>query len=158
MYVQSLLLLELTKANATYSEKQQSGRSSEKTLIELAWKVKELSDLNDCGRGLLRKVAAVADLLTQQEQCIWERENVPRHLATIRDGLTLFVKRVTRHKRTAATHLLVFMISSEERKKKPYALPVQCLPYKGLSDAKVRELANKIIREMTRLNLKVAGV
>ena len=50
------------------------------------------------------------------------------------------------------------MISSEERRKKPYALPVQCLPYKGLSDTKVRELANKIIREMTSLNMKVAGV
>ena len=102
---------------------------------------------------------AVADLLTQQqEQCIWERENIPRHLATIRDELMLFVKRVTCHKRTAATHLLVFMISSEERKKKPYTLPVHCLPYKGLSDAKVRELANQIIREMTHLNMKVAGV
>ena len=53
MYKIYALLLELTKANTAYSEKQQSGRSSDKTLIELAWKVKELSDLNVCGRGLL---------------------------------------------------------------------------------------------------------
>ena len=97
----------------------------------------------------------MADLLTQQRQCIWEIENVPRRLATIRNDLTLFVKH---HKHTTAAHLLVFMISSEERKKKPYAIPVQCLPYKGLSDANVREFANKIIHEMTRLSMKVAGV
>lgn len=50
------------------------------------------------------------------------------------------------------------MISSEERQKKPYALPVQCLPYKSLSDAKVRELENKIIRVMSHHNMKVAGI
>ena len=152
-----LFLLELTKANAAYSEKQQSGRSSEKTLINLAWKVKELTDLNESGRGLLRKVVAMVDLLTQQQQSLRE-ENVPRRLAAIRKELSVFVKRVTRHQRTAATHLLVFMISCEERKKKPYALPVQCLPYKGLSDGKARELANKVIEKMTNLNMKVAGL
>jgi len=49
------------------------------------------------------------------------------------------------------------MISNEERDKKPYALPVQCIPYKGLSDSMVRQLANKIIREMNARNMKVAG-
>ena len=49
------------------------------------------------------------------------------------------------------------MISNEERNKKPYALPIQCLPYKGLSDSKVRELANHIITEMVQRKMKVAG-
>ena len=44
---------------------------------------------------------------------------------------------------------IVFMVSPEERNRKPYALPVQCIPYKGLTDAKVRHLANKVIHEMT---------
>lgn len=121
-------------------------------MINLAWKVKELSDLNDCGRGILRTVRALSDLFND-----WEKENMPRRLTSLRDDLTVFVRRVTRHKRIPATHLLVFMISSEERKKKPYALPVQCLPYKGLSDAKARELANRVIGEMTRHSMKVAG-
>lgn len=64
---------------------------------------------------------------------------------------------VIHHQHTPATHILVFMISNEERSKKPYALPVQCIPYKGLSDAKVRELANKIIREMVKRKMNVAG-
>jgi len=49
------------------------------------------------------------------------------------------------------------MISNEERNNKSYALPVQCLPYKGLSDMKVRELANYIIQEMVKRRMKVAG-
>ena len=50
------------------------------------------------------------------------------------------------------------MISNEEiNRQKPYALPVQCLPYKGLSDAKVWKLANEIINEMIRRGMKVAG-
>ena len=68
-----------------------------------------------------------------------------------------FIKGVTCHQRTAATHILVFMISNEERRKKPYAIPVQCIPYKSLSDSKVRELANQIIHEMTNRKMKVAG-
>ena len=49
------------------------------------------------------------------------------------------------------------MISTEERSKKPYALPVQCLPYKGLKDGEVREIGNKVIQEMHKRNMKVAG-
>jgi len=71
--------------------------------------------------------------------------------------MTSLVKGVTHHHRTAATHILVFMISHEEQWKRPYAIPVQCIPYKGLSDAKVRELANKVINEMTNRGMKVAG-
>ena len=39
----------------------------------------------------------------------------------------------------------------------PHAVPIQYNPYKGLSDDKVRELANKIIAEMTNIGMKVAG-
>ena len=49
------------------------------------------------------------------------------------------------------------MITYEERNKKPYVLPVQCLPYKGISDARVCKLADQIIQEMVKRNMKVAG-
>jgi len=58
-----------------------------------------------------------------------------------------FITGLTRHQRITATHVLDFMISNEEQ---PYALPIQCIPYKGISDAKVRELANKVIHEMVK--------
>ena len=43
---------------------------------------------------------------------------------------------------------MVFMISHERPDRKPYALPVQCVPYVSMSDAKIRCLANKIIEEI----------
>ncbi len=85
------------------------------------------------------------------------KENVGRQLTAIRNGLSVFIPRVTRQKRTAATHILVFLVSPEERNKKPYALPVQCIPYTSLSDTKARQLANKVIRAMAQRNMKVAG-
>ena len=81
-----------------------------------------------------------------------------RHqLRSLRLKLNSFTKGVTQHQRTPATHVLVFMISTEDRRKRPYALPVQCIPYKGLTDAKIRKLANKIITEMTKRKMNVAG-
>ena len=49
------------------------------------------------------------------------------------------------------------MISNEERRTKPYAIPIQCIPYVGISDSKVRQLANNIIQKMVDRNMKVAG-
>ena len=93
----------------------------------------------------------------QDEHCNRKLENIPRQLAALKQRVITFVRGATREKRTAATHVLVLMISPEGRSHKPYALPVQCIPYKGLSDAKVRVLANKVIQEMTQRKMKVAG-
>ena len=62
-------------------------------------------------------------------RCDWKEENIPRRLTTIRQRVVTFIRGITCHKRTAATHVLVFMVSPEERNRKPYALPVQCIPY-----------------------------
>ena len=50
------------------------------------------------------------------------------------------------------------MISTEERNRKPYALPVQCLPYKGLKDSEIWDIGNKVIQEMHKRGMKVAGM
>ena len=141
--------------NNDYSEKLQSRQHKEKEMINLTWKIKELSDLNQNGRKIFSQVNLIISKLPTEE-CD-RNDNIPRNLHEIRQKVCTFIKGVVRYQRTAATHVLVFMISNEERDKKPYALPIQCLPYKGLSDAKVRELANKIIQEMVRRGMKVAG-
>ena len=112
----------------------------------MAWKVKEL-------------FADVTRLVTEikSNDSVWVEKNIPSQLSHIRSSLVSLITGVTRHQRTAATHILVFMISSEERRKKPYALPVQCLPYKGLANSTVRDLVNAIIREMSKRHMKVAG-
>lgn len=147
--------LELTKANDTYSQKLETERHQQKVMITLSWKVKELNDLAENVRQVYTEIKALASRMQVREGS--REENIPRILQTIRQKAISFVKGVVRHQRTAATHVLVFMISNEERNKKPYALPIQCLPYKGLSDSKVRELANHIITEMVQRKMKVAG-
>ena len=149
------MYIELTQANNTYSEKIQQDRNREKDLAALAWKIKKLSELNENGRMLHTVIGAITTKLTGQ--CRWIQDNIPSQLKEIRQKLIMFIKGVTRHQRIPATHVVVFMISNEERDKKPYALPVQCIPCKGLSDLKVRQLANKIIHEMNARDMKVSG-
>ena len=87
-----------------------------------------------------------------------ERNNVSLRITNLRSELTKFEKILTHHQRTAATHCLVIMISAEERNRKPYALPIQCLPYKGLKDSEIRDIGNKVIQEMHKRGMKVAGI
>jgi len=148
--------IELEASNNTYSEKMTHTKHSEQELINLAWKIKELSELNKMGRKLFGDLSQLM-VKIKSSVALWAAENIPRQLTDIRKELCNFIKRVTLHQRTAATHVLVFMISNEERRMKPYALPVQCLPYKGLADSTVRNLANKIINEMSKRQMNVAG-
>ena len=153
--VATCFILELVKFNNEYSEKLQGSTQKEKDVIVLAWKVKELTELNENGRELHRCTSCLLRKIEGHD--VQVEDNVPSQLSKLRQELTSFIKGVTRHQRTPATHVLVFMISTEDRRRKPYALPVQCIPYKGLTDAKIRELANKIIAEMTKRKMHVAG-
>ncbi len=44
---------------------------------------------------------------------------------------------------------MVYMISSEVRSHKPYAIPIQCVPYVGLTEMNGRRLLQGIITAMT---------
>ena len=85
-------------------------------------------------------------------------DNFGRQLSQFRERLLSFVKLVTRFRRTAATHILVVMISTEDRRSKPYALPIQLLPYVGIQDMEARTLMNKVIQEMVNRGMKVSGM
>ena len=124
-------------------------------MIILTWKVKELTELNENGRQLHSNINFLINKMGQDTHL---EENIPSQLSNVRQKLVSFIKGVTRHQRTPATHILVFMISSEERRKKPYALPVQCVPYKTLTDSKIRSLANEIVSEMKKRKMNVAGI
>ena len=147
-------VVEITTFNNEYSVKLQSCAQREKELIILAWKVKELTELNENGRQLHRDINILINKMGQDTHV---EDNIPSQLSYVRQKLHSFIKGVTRHQHTTATHILVFMISSEERRRKPYSLPVQCVPYKALTDSKIRYLANKIVSEMKKRKMNVAG-
>ena len=49
------------------------------------------------------------------------------------------------------------MVSSELRNHKPYAVPVQCIPYAGLKESDSRRMVTMLVQEMHMLKMKAAG-
>lgn len=90
-------------------------------MFELAWDVEELSSLNESGRHIIVLCNTLQDKLLDIN---YDRiaNNLAFQLETFRQTTLSFVKRVTRYKRVAATHILVVLISPEERRTK-HALP-----------------------------------
>ena len=58
----------------------------------------------------------------------------------MKSGLLVYLKDLYTKKRNAASHMLVFMIADELYNRKPYAIPVHFMPYRSLTDSKLREL------------------
>ena len=117
----------------------------------------DLSCLADEGRKLIVELHVVK-IRAEGPVDEYLSSNVPRHLCVLRERLTLMLKGVYRFYCTAATHVLVIMTSPEERTRKPYALPVQCIPYTSLTDKQCRHLTDKVIVEMHRRTMKVSGM
>jgi len=147
----------IKKANDRLCEKLSAGkRSTDKELATLSLTVDELGRLNTAGRSLYIEVDAVITLLEDPSSNLVQ-SNVARRIVKIRDDALYFVQGISRHERSPATHVLVTMVSPTQQNRKPYALPVSCIPYAGLTDTKARRHINDVIMEMTRRHMKVAG-
>ena len=147
----------LTKTNAEYGAKLASGKSSDKSLQKLSWNTDDLEQLNEQGRKLLVNLRYIQELADTNEERFTSC-NIPRQLTSFRSSVLKFLQSVYRFHRVAATHIFVLMISSEQRDRKPYALPVQCIPYTSLRHGVCRQLVNNLISEMTKRGMKVAGL
>ena len=148
-----IFLTELKIANKAYEDKLQSG-STEQKMFSLIWEIEELKSINSEGQRIHE------DLMTCTKFCtliLFQQNNVAGKLTSIWQKLLQFTKRITYFKRIAATHVFVFMISPEMRDRKPYAVPVQCLPYNGLKEKDIRTLVSALCRKMVSYNMKVSG-
>lgn len=54
--------------------------------------------------------------------------------------------------------MLVFMIADELRNRKPYAIPVRFMPYRSLTDSKLRELELQLEEAMRNMGMTVVGM
>lgn len=68
-----------------------------------------------------------------------------------------YLRNLFKKRRTAATHVLVLMLSDERRQKKPYALPVRFVPYRTLRDQYVRDFTRQVKQKMTERGLHLVG-
>lgn len=76
----------------------------------------------------------------------------------LKSNLLQYLKKLNSTKSVAASHLLVFMIPDELRNRKPYAIPVRFMPYKSLTDFKLRELEVQLEDTMRSKGMTVVGM
>ena len=126
-------------------------------MFSLCWEIEELNALSTSGRLELVEIQTLIDLLCKSQEHI-QSANLPRRLSVMKTKMTEFVKKLSRFRRTAATHIFVIMVSSELRNQKLYALPVQCLPYAGMNEIHIRRLISSLIREMVKIGMSVRGM
>lgn len=124
-------------------------------MFALCWSIDELKILVDNARQLLVDTKVLLDFVVSSADVT--EANLPKRLNNLKEKLAGFVNQITRFKRTPATHIFVLMISSESRRIKPYALPVQCLTYDGMKESNIRQLISNIIFEMKKCHMTVRG-
>ena len=136
-------------ASGVYSRAIQGGRSSDQTMMELAWTVVGFEEL----------VKKVRTFQTELNAFSQDSDNgACGDLNSLKSNLLSYLKDLFTKKRTAASHVLVFMIADELRNRKPYAIPVRFMPYKSLTDSKLRELELQLEEAMRNVGMTVVGM
>ena len=130
----------LQKTVKKYKKKFAKDSSNNKGLKEMNWDIVEMTKLLESCQAFMNQY-----------------EKGDRVHAGLREELFTYTRDLFKKKRTAATHVLVIMVSDERRNSKPYALPVQYVPYKSLKDATVQRLVEDVMKAMRDLDMKYVG-
>lgn len=126
-------------------------------MFSLAWDIQELQKTHDECRKLISELSNLLLSVSRPKYDI-VKSNVPSKLSSLREALKKILKAIFWYKRKPATHAFVFMIASDRRDMKPYALPVQCIPCAGLTDKEIRRLTNELIGEMVKRGMRISGM
>ena len=144
----------IKNAKASYEEKKKKKNVAEQALFALAWTVDEFERLFEMNKKLTLVVKDLVTIILKEVKGI----NIPKKLSVLRKDLEEYAKGLAAKNRKAASHLLVFMISDEQRSKKPYAIPVRAIPYKELTDTGLRKLRDEIREQMSALDMTTVGM
>lgn len=123
-------------------------------MFSLILEIEELKSINTEGHRIHEDLMICTNFCTLSS---FQQNNVAGKLTSIQQKLLQFTKRITYFKRIPATHVFVFMISPETHDRKPYAIPVQSLPYDGLKENDIRTLVSALCRKMISYNMKMSG-
>lgn len=143
----------LRKAKEIYETKRKQHNVGEQNLFALAWNVDGYEKLLKMQGDILSLVGTIRGMIASPSR----GDNIPRKLTALRKDLEVYVKGVTVKRREAASHLMVFMVSDEQRATKPYAIPIRALPYKSITDGEVRRLRDEIRDIMYDLDMLAVG-
>jgi hypothetical protein len=136
-------------SNKIYNQVLEKGNSNEKKIMELAWDGVEFQELLKTAKGLKIEIESILAN---------NRNGVKFDLVSFKLKIRKYLKDLFLKKRVPAKYLLVFMIADEMRNRKPYAVPVQFLPYKSITDSKLVELETKLQNVMEENGMTVVGM
>lgn len=117
-------------------------------MMELAWTVVGFEEL-------IKKVRTFQVQLSVFRQM--DNDSAFTDLTSLKSNMLSYLKDLFTKKRTAASHILVFMIADELRDRKPYAIPVKFMPYKSLTDSKLREMELQVEEAMRNAGMTIVG-
>jgi ribosomal protein S17E len=141
------------EAYKSYSTKQKQLNASEDSLFALAWTYEGFKTLIGMNKDLKSTACNIQSRLLRNLIA----GNVQKDVGHFRNSLLKYVQSLYSKKREAASHMMVLMVADEKRNFKPYALPVQFLPYHSVTDAKLRELFGDLRKCMVNLGMTVVG-
>lgn len=146
----------LQKAVESFRTKFNNPSTPVETLKSLNWDIVEFQTLLEQASVFKDQLDGLIANLDPSQQApvapnwrLWVKES---------PGYLQFLRNLFKKKRVCATHILVFMVADEQQNTKPYAIPIQYVPYKGIRDQEVRDLTKKIKIEMTKAHFKVVGM
>lgn len=138
----------LKKASDKYSKVTACATPNQESLKQAAWDCVEFTSLvTQCQKMISELSPHVSD----------PDKSLKHQLKKLKDEWLDFFSKLFKKKRRMATHILVIMISNEKRRSKPYALPVQFLPYISIRDQHIRDLISEVKSAMTKNGLIVVG-
>jgi hypothetical protein len=145
----TFLLRRYEEACKIYAEKKNP--STEK-MKEMSWDCVEFSHLLQTAQRLSQQLTECHELILGN--------NLPAssfHFKHMANDMKKYLTDLFKKKRSCATHIAIRMVSSERRNVKPYAIPVQYVPYHSLTDQSAGQMVEDLRREMQALGLNVVG-
>lgn len=137
-----------------YNDRLKQPSASRDALKNAAWDTVELGRLLELSSQLLANIEEVQALLKDEPP---NQQAARFQLKHISYSWWDYLMKLFKKKRQAASHILVIMVSDEKRRHKPYAIPVQYVPYTSLRDQHIRDLTAKLKDTMTNMGLTVVG-
>lgn len=145
----------LVAAQDAYTKKFNAPNTSQELLKALCWERVEFNTLLQQAQCFIEKYETMKACLSQQAPR--EKDVVTALQNVEHDALTYLRNLFVKKRQPGATHVLLFLVSDERRNKKPYALPVQYIPYKSIKHQYVRDMTDAIKSKMMELDLKPVG-
>ena len=143
---------------AVYTKRYNNRSTADEALQNANWDVVEYQTLLRQSQTLKEGYEAELSHINPAVMTPQDLRAVKASVRGLASEAKTYLHNVFKKRRTAATHVLVLMLSDERRTKKQYALPVRFIPYRNLHDQCVCDFTREIKQHMTERGLALVGM